>query len=414
MQIFKTHVFPINKLSSFFFRMSAMAAKFLVFVFLSKHFSTSVYGVYALIATTITVSIFVLGLNFYSFMIRDILLEKKETASKIGTSFILYLTIYLLFFMIGYVAFAQIDYFSEYIPLILLICVTEHFHQEIYRLLLAFKKVLSANWFLFFRVAGWTLSVVGLILWSSWEISLQTVLTVWGGFNLVSLLLVFLVYYKTIRLHLFSIKIKKKWLLKGLKISMVFYAATLALKTIEYSNRYIVEGILGEAPAGIFSFYSNFAMLVSIYVSTLVVSYEIPGLIESSLAPDFKQKLARYKKLLFSHSLIASVVSMLVVYPVLLWQGKESFASFWPLAILLTFGMFLMNISLGYHAYLYIKHRERKILEITIVSGIINVVSTYLLCTYFGLYGAGIAFLITGTAMYLLRKNAINKKELEV
>ncbi|HET8810833.1 MAG TPA: polysaccharide biosynthesis C-terminal domain-containing protein [Flavobacteriaceae bacterium] len=411
---FNLRAIPTNKLGSLFFRMAAMAAKFAVFVFLSKYFGEVVYGVYTLIATTITVSIFVLGLDFYNFMIRDLLLKKKETASKIGSAFILYLIIYLLFFMLGYVAFKQIDYFSDHTPLILLICITEHFHQEIYRLLLAFKKVLSANWFLFFRVAGWTLSIVALILWSGWEITLKTVLMVWGGFNVGALFLVFLVFCREIRPSIFSMKIKKDWLLKGLKISMVFYTATLALKTIEYSNRYIVEGILGEASAGIFSFYSNFAMLVSLYVSTLVVSYEIPGLIESSLTSDFKQKLSSYKKLLFSHSLIASLVSLLVVYPVLLWQGKESFANFWPLAILLTFGMFLMNISLVYHAYLYIKHRERKILEITIIAGIINVVSTYFLCTYFGLYGAGIAFLITGISMFWLRKGSIKKKELEV
>ncbi len=408
----KLIIFPLNKLSSLFFRMTSMAAKFAVFVFLSKYFSTEIYGVYTLIATTITIAIFVLGLDFYSFMIRDILIEKRETASKLGTAFFLYGCIYFLFALLGGIFFNQVDYLSNYAPLLVLICITEHFNQEVYRLLLAFKRVLTANWFLFFRVAGWAMTVVLLIVLFKEKIGLQQVLMIWGGFNLATILFVFSVFFKKLKPYFPYLVIKWEWLKKGLKISMVFYAATIALKIIEYSNRYIVEGILGEAAAGIFSFYANFAMLVTLYVSTIVVSYEMPALIESSTTEKFSGKMQQYKKMLYSHTAFASVVSVLAIYPVLLWQGKESFEERWPLAILLTFGMFLMNISLIYHAYLYIRHREWVILKITLISGTVNVAATFLMCRFFGLYGAGVAFAVTGITMYFLRKKSVNREEL--
>ena len=72
--------------------------------------------------------------------------------------------------------------------------------------------------------------------------------------------------------------------------------------------------------------------------------------------------------------------------------------------------MFLMNISLIYHAYLYIKHREKKILEIVLISSAVNIATTYLLCSYFGLMGAGFAFLITGGLIFVLRKTAIKRR----
>src|SRR5690606_6505055 len=119
-----------------------------------------------------------------------------------------------------------------------------------------------------------------------------------------------------------------------------------------------------EVSAGIFSFYSNISMVISIYISTIVVSYELPDLIESSTNETFDSKLKRFKKLLFRHSSLAFLVVLIAIYPVLLWQGKTSFAEHWPLIILLNIGTFLMNVSLVYHSYLYITHREIKLLEI--------------------------------------------------
>jgi O-antigen/teichoic acid export membrane protein len=149
---------------------------------------------------------------------------------------------------------------------------------------------------------------------------------------------------------------------------------------------------------------------MGIYVSTIVVSYELPALIESSTTPTFLEKLQRYKKHLMLHSIIAAGIVLACIYPILLWQDKTEFMVFWPLLILLTLGMFLMNISLLYHSYLYIKHQEKKLLEIVMISGIFNVLATFSLCYYYGLYGAATAFLLTAILMYALRRKAVNRK----
>lgn len=292
----------------------------------------------------------------------------------------------------------------------ILICITEHLNQEIYRLLLAFKKVLLANTFLFLRVTGWTFLVLFQIILLKKDVSLNDILNIWAGFNIGTLVLTAAFFIKPILQRMPSVRIRKEWLLKGLKVSFIFYAATIALKIIEYSNRYIVEGVLDETSAGIFSFYSNISMIIGIYVSTIVVSYELPDLIESSATDQFDLKLKRFKKLLIQHSSVAFAVVLITIYPVLIWQGKESFLAYWPLILILNVGTFLLNISLIYHAYLYIKHREKKLLEIVIISSAINVIATFVLCTYFGILGAGVAFLITGVLIFILRKVAVKEK----
>ncbi|WP_417372119.1 lipopolysaccharide biosynthesis protein, partial [Gelidibacter japonicus] len=364
----------------------------------------------SLLSTTVTIAIFVLGFDFYNYAIRDILLKPNDRASKVATSFIFYGIIYVAFIIVGYLIFDQVDYLAQYTTLIIFIGISEHLNQEIYRLLLAFKKVLVANWFLFLRVAGWTIWVLFQIVILKKTISLEYILFTWLLFNGAILLVTLLWFNQSIRNHIAKIRFKKHWLTTGLKVSLIFYTATLALKVIEYANRYIVEGVLDEASAGIFSFYSNISMVIGIYISTVVVSYELPDLIESSTNHTFESKLLRFKNLLIRHSAVAFLAVIILIYPILLWQGKDSFAQYWPLIILLNAATFLMNVSLIYHSYLYIKHQEKKLLQIVLISSVINVISTFLFSYLFGIIGAGIAFLITGITIFVLRKRAVKKK----
>lgn len=401
---------PLNKAGSLFLRMSAMGSKFLIFTFLSKYFTESTYGVYSLISTTVTIAIFVLGFDFYNYAIRDILLNPVDKASKVSTSIALYIAIYLVYILVGYMFFSQVDYLSDFVTLVLFISISEHINQELYRLLLAFKKVLVANWFLFLRVAGWTMWVLFQIFVQNKQVSLKDILLTWLFFNVSILVLTIIWFNPYIRKHASTVQLKGKWLIQGLKISVIFYVTTLALKVIEYSNRYVVEAVLEEVSAGIFSFYSNISMVIGIYISTIVVSYELPDLIESSRNNTFDAKLQRFKKLLIRHSSVAFFIVLIAIYPVLLWQGKASFAEYWPLIIFLNGGAFLMNVSLVYHSYLYIMHREKKLLEIVLISSVINILATFVFSYFFGLMGAGIAFLITGIVIFVLRKVAVKKK----
>src|SRR5690606_4261118 len=140
---------PLDKAGSLFLRMSAMGSKFLIFTYLSKYFAESVYGVYSLMSTTVTIAIFVLGFDFYNYSIRDILLKPENRASKVATSFSFYILIYFVFLLLGHLVFWEVTYLSKHATAIVFIAISEHLSQEIYRLLLAFMKVLVVNWFLF-------------------------------------------------------------------------------------------------------------------------------------------------------------------------------------------------------------------------------------------------------------------------
>ena len=60
------------KLLNVFLRMGGIGSKFLIVTLMSKYFDVDVFGNYGLITSIITILIFVLGLDFYNFSIRDI------------------------------------------------------------------------------------------------------------------------------------------------------------------------------------------------------------------------------------------------------------------------------------------------------------------------------------------------------
>ena len=99
--------FSFHKLVNVFLRISAIGSKFIVFTYLSKYFTDIEFGNYSLITSLVTIMIFVLGLDFYNFSIRDILKTKETSQIQKKHSFncsIIFSDIYI-FFCVGMVSF---------------------------------------------------------------------------------------------------------------------------------------------------------------------------------------------------------------------------------------------------------------------------------------------------------------------
>lgn len=382
-------------------RIFPLGIKFLFIAVLSKYLSVGDYGDYLLIVTSITISIFVLGLDFYNFSIRNILKDKQETINKIYNAFILYFAIYSIFMLISIFFFENVLFIKKNgVLLITLICITEHLNQEIYRLQIAFKKVLTANLIFFIRVFSWTAYLLISLFFFNTKISINDILTPWFIANVIAVILsAFTVLGKIKTLPVIDFKYIKK----GLKVSTLFLIGTISLKSIEYVNRYIVDVILGSEKTGIFSFYSNFIMIITVYINAIVVSFELPVIIEKAKDKNLMKYFKVFEKSLLSQIIIMSIVILITIKPILLWQGIDLYSEYLYILFFLLIGVGLMNYSLSYHFFLYVKEQDIKILTLTIKAGIFNFFLTITLTYFFDLYGTSIAFTLTGMYMFYIR-----------
>lgn len=405
-----TKTFPFFKLLNVFLRIGGIGSKFLIVTLMSKYFDVDVFGNYGLITSIITILIFVLGLDFYNFSIRDILKtsDKQEIINKVTLTFTLYLFVYILFIVVGYFIFSSINYIKPYLFLVLLLVITEHLSQEIYRLLVGFKKVLLANILLFFRTVSWS-SVIIYYYYNNSVITINKIFILWLIANTLTIVYVIILSIIKNYNRIIKISLNSNWVKKGLRISSVFFLATISLKSMEYANRFIVDYFMGEELAGIFLFYSNISILITVYINTIVISFELPELIKSANLPDVNKLLKKFKKSLLIHTLISSLFIFLIIKPLLMWQDKVEFEKYLPLIYFLIIGVGLMNYSLLYHFKLYIYHKDKALLKSMIFSAILSLLLTICLTYFYGIYGTATAFVISSIILFYMRYNEAKK-----
>ncbi len=400
----------VLKLVNVALRIGGMGSKFLIFTLMSKYLEGNVFGDYSLIISIITILIFVLGLDFYNFSIRDILATSSliEVRSKIYTTFVVYGFIYVFFIFCAYKLFSSIEYIKPYKWLIILLCITEHLSQEIYRLLIGFKKVLLANILLFVRTMGWSLIIFYYVIVNI-EITLDLIFKLWLGTNLLTIFYVVINQCFKNYKYFKEIKLDFSWVKKGLRVCYLFFIATIALKSIEYANRFIVDYYLGKELAGIFTFYSSISILITVYINTMVLSYELPLLISFAKTDKIFGLLKKFKKSIFIQLCVASLLLLIIIKPLLIWQNKPIFESYLPLIFFMITGVGLMNYSLIYHFKLYIFHKDLSIFKIMILSSVISLFLAIIGTHFYGLYGSASAFVLSGLVMFYFRKKEANK-----
>ena len=405
----QTH-FSFYKLLNVFLRISGIGSKFLVFTLLSKEFSIVDFGNYSLLTSLITIMIFVLGIDFYNFSIRDILKtkSKNEVRNKIFSKFFFFTIIYFLFFVIGFLFFNELSYTKYYVFFVIFLCISEHLSQEIYRLLIGFNHILLANILLFIRTMGWAL-IVFYFVYENINFTTRNVVLLWLGANLLTIFYVFiLTLIKDVK-NLHKLKLDFKWIKNGVKVSYIFFISTVFLKITEYSNRFIVDFFLGKEIAGIFTFYSSIAVLITVYINTVVISFELPELIKSSETNYINNLFYKFKKSLLVQIIVIAILLLVIIKPILYWQNKEEFQMFLPLLFFMIIGVSLMNFSLFYHFKLYVKHLDKILLKIMIISGGVSIFLCVVFTYFFGVYGAGTAFAMSGLLLYFMRLREANK-----
>jgi len=348
--------------------------------------------------------IFALGLDFYNFSIRDILNTNKaqEVVNKVISSLLLYVVIYVVFSFMAYSVFNNVSYLKPFVFLVIGLSITEHFSQETYRLLIGFKKVLFANVLLFTRTMGWSIIIV-FYYFNNITITINSILSLWLAANTLTIIIVLIyAFYKNYN-KILKGKLIVNWVKKGLRISSIFLIATISLKMMEYANRFIVDFFMGEKLAGIFLFYSNISMLITVYVNTIVISFELPELISSTNSPTIFKLLKKFKKSLLTHVIISSVFLLIIIKPLLFWQNKIEFETYLPLIFFMIIGTGLMNYSLIYHFKLYIFHKDKSLLKVMVVSALLSLILTIMFTFFFGVYGTASAFLISCIILFFMR-----------
>ncbi len=269
----------VQKLSLLILRGISVIAKFFFTVLYFKS-SESGFGEYNLVAVSILLLVYLLGLDFYSFANREILKPGANRQKIIFNQFSFYLLLYILLLPVVYVIYHLLGFDKEYLVLFYFVLISEHLNFEFYRLLFVFKKPLAANINLFLRNGLWVLGAV-IILWFQQEITINQVLTYWLAGNIAALVFsIFVILKKRKKIVKSSLQIDISWIKKGIYISIPYILGTISYKTIEFADRYMIDRFIDKKAVGVYSFFANMANVINIVLFTLVVSVLYPYIVE--------------------------------------------------------------------------------------------------------------------------------------
>ncbi|MEH6583196.1 MAG: hypothetical protein V7754_14740 [Halioglobus sp.] len=219
------------------------------FIFVAaKYLPLDELGGYSLIAVTVGYALYLVGLDFYTYSTRQVIGSPESIqANLILNQFRVYLLSFALVSPVLITLFIY-DFLNwQWAAYFYALLFTEHFSQEIVRLLVALGRPLKASVILFLRGAGWSYLVTILFFLDASPRNLETILQLWLASSALSLLVGLLWLPFVPWTKLFESLPERKWVLKGIKVALPFLASTLALRAIFTLDRYAIETLDGIA-----------------------------------------------------------------------------------------------------------------------------------------------------------------------
>jgi len=388
-------------------RMVTLAIRFL-FVALFFRYSEALYGEYGLVATTVALGVYLLGMEFYTFSHKQYLQHQKSLKEIGFQQGVFYLFFYLLtlplFYLLFYFGFLDFSY----IVLFYVLLVAEHLSYELYRLLLTARKPFYANLNLFFRNGFWMIPLLVYFLRGR-PVDIKQILTWWIVGDVLSYVPFILAFRRSDWRQFFRQRPDFGWIKTGILAGLPYFLAIIAYKVIEFSDRYFLDYFYDKATVGVYTFFGNMSVLVSTVVVTTTVSLLYPGLLESMSASKkhlFPEEFRRFKKQLTVWTL-ATALAVLASVPVILYiLGKSEHLQAWTVLVLLVLSVVIYNLSLPYHYVLYGTGNNGIILRAALAAMLFNLLLNGVLIPRWEMKGAAVATLVAMMVLYVVKWRA--------
>lgn len=309
-------------------RATAMGSRFVLVIVLARLLEPAEVGLFGLFLATVTLSVLILGGEFYAYSQRELMslpvsrwsFVVQHQMIAIGLLYFLLLPPQLLIFWFDLLPESLLYWF-------IVLLVVEHIGQEINRLLVAMQHPIVASWILFIRMGAWVIYIVPLMWVYPETRELDEVFKAWFVGALVAVLIGGTVIYREIK-PWGSIVFDWAWIKRGFKISLLFVLATISFKTLTTADRYIVEYLNNPDYLGVYVLFIGMAMAVVNFLDPAVFSFLYPRAVAAYRQGD----ILTYKKVMKEMVMSSFVVTILLVAMIALiaplvleWIGRDAY-----------------------------------------------------------------------------------------
>ena len=391
-----------------FIRGLTLGGKFFFIIFLGKHLTDAQMGEWGIFTTSISLSLYLVGLDFYTYSTRTILDYPIEDRKPfLRDQFVFYLISYALLFPLLYLLFAFKVMEPKLAIFFYIVLLFEHLAQEAYRTFVLFKRPIAANVILFLRTGLWSY-----VLLTTWFLhfdelkSFKSTLVFWicGGASAVitAIILLSRIHFKSVK----GIPVDWGWIRKGIKVSLVYFIATISFKIIEMADRYFLAYYHSKDMVGIYTFYASMANMIEIFVHTTTIIIFSPILIDTFHKNniEYQSAINRFAKSILIYNIFAVIILAAIMYPVLEFViNKKSYLVHLSSFILLVAAEMVFNVSLIFHYILYVRKNDFAVVKATILTAFTNILLNFILIPDLGINGAALATFLSFIMLVILK-----------
>jgi O-antigen/teichoic acid export membrane protein len=343
-----------------------LCTRFLFIFFLARYVAPASVGYYGLFAATVGYALYFVGLDFYTYNTRELLRAPHEQRGRlIRDQVVLTAGLYALLLPAAFFVPASAGWPSGLAWWFLPILVLEHVNQEVSRILIALSDQIGASVLLFIRQGSWALLVVAVMAWDAETRHLQAVMASWAGAGVVAAILG---ACKIARLRLggWRLPVDWGWLRQGIKVSVAFLAATLALRALQIVDRYWLKALVDIDAVGAYVLFTGIASTLMVFLDAGVFTFSYPELIQLHQQGRHDALRQRLRAML-GHTLLLSAafafVSWLVLPQLLTWIRNPVYAQYLWLYPWVLLAVVVNALGLVPHYALYAYGVDRPIIR---------------------------------------------------
>lgn len=395
------------KLLNLVLRGSGLFGKFLLTFFLARVLTPSELGTFGLINSTISYSLYLVGLDFYTYAGRS--MAQSDTynwPNMIRDQLVLYGLSYLVSLPLLSLLFLSNILPSEFTLSFLILLVLEHLSQECVRLLIVIKRPLAAGVLLFIRSGLWCYILIFIYLLGFDRLGLHFILLFWLFSDAITLILAIWLFRKIDWNNLTS-HIDWGWIKKGLRTAVLFLMGTLAIRGLFTFDRYFVKTVAGTEVLGVYTLYMGITSSIQIFIDAVIFNIQYPLLINTYQKKGWIPFIYFYKKFAkqtFFGVIIFSVLIALSAIPVLKWIGNPIYFQYLSLFYLLLISSVIYVIGHIPHYGLYTIGRDKIIVIANIIGFLVFIVLGMLFTIFNNLTGIVISFFIANSIIGIIKQ----------
>jgi len=346
-------------------RITTLGTRFIFVIALAKFLDPAHVGSYGLFTASIGYALYFVGLDFYTYVTREILRRPdgergrilKAQATLSAGLYVIVLPVALYLLIRSEMPALLIWWFP---PILIL----EHFNQEVSRLLIALSHQITASAVLFLRQGSWAIATVVLMALAPESRSLAVVLGLWSVAGLGAALLGGWAVFR-LRFGGWRAAVDWRWVRRGIAVSLGFLVATIALRSVQTFDRYWLEAIGGLELVGAYVLFMGVAGSLLAFLDAGVFAFTYPDLIRHNHREEHHLARALVLKALLQTVAVAAAftVASLIALPYLLdWIANPIYqANAWLYPWLLA-AMIVNALGLIPHYGLYARGRDRPII----------------------------------------------------